>query len=171
MTAIAFLPLIPTTQIIIDVKKTLQDFPHVYRTCPVKDGIYLFLESNDELFRRKKAEELAKLSAREELNNPSKRIINMSENGNPYIKDERRKKLDPFLDPLIKEINPDKAPEEISYIILKLLVKGLPIDVRGGILAQGVMTETLKNYQEFIFMPLEKRILLQRWLEPDGSWQ
>lgn len=94
----------------------------------------------------------------------------MEDNANPYIKDERRKKLDPFLDSLIKEINPDKAPEEISYIILKLLVKGLPIDVRGGILAQGVMTETLKNYQEFIFMPMEKRILLQRWLDPNGTW-
>jgi hypothetical protein len=94
----------------------------------------------------------------------------MSDNANPYIKKERRDKIDAYLDPLIKELNPEKAPEEVSYVILKLLVKGLPIDVRGGILAQGVMTETLKNYQEFIFMPMEKRILLQRWLDPDGSW-
>jgi hypothetical protein len=88
----------------------------------------------------------------------------------PYIKKERRDKIDVYLDPLIKEINPEKAPEEVSYVILKLLMKALPIDVRGGILAQGVMTETLKNYQEFIFMPMEKRILLQRWLDPDGAW-
>jgi hypothetical protein len=94
----------------------------------------------------------------------------MSDNTNPYIKKERRDKLDAFLDPMIKEINPEKAPEEVSYIILKLLVKGLPIDVRGGILAQGVMTETLANYQQFIFMPMEKRILLQRWIDPDGTW-
>jgi len=92
------------------------------------------------------------------------------EEGNPYIRKERRDKLDPHLDALIKELNPDKAPEEISYIILKLLVKGLPLDVRGSILAQGVLTEVLANYQQFVFIPLEKRILLQRWLEPDGSY-
>lgn len=90
--------------------------------------------------------------------------------GNPYIRKSRRDKLDPHIDNILKELDANKAPEEVSYVILKLLIKGIGVGVREGILVQGVMTETLANYQAFIFLPREKLILLQRWIDPDGSW-
>ena len=90
---------------------------------------------------------------------------------NPYIRKKVRDKLDPHIKKIIENIPKGKEPEVVSYVILKLLVQGIGVNVREGILVQGVMTETLKNYQEFIFIPMEKRILLQRWLDPDGSWE
>ena len=89
---------------------------------------------------------------------------------NPYIRKKIRDKLDPHIKEIIDNLPKGKKPEVVSYVILKLLVQGIGVGVRDGILVQGVMTETLKNYQEFIFIPIEKRILLQRWLNPDGDW-
>ena len=97
--------------------------------------------------------------------------IPLHDNANPFIRQRVRKKLDPHINAIIKHLTDGKQPEEVSYVILKLLVKGIGVGVRDGILAQGVMTETLQNYQQLVFMPMEYRILLQRWLDPDGPWQ
>lgn len=91
--------------------------------------------------------------------------------GNPYIKESVRKEVDPHIDEIIKKLPKGKEPETISYVILKLLVKGIGVGVREGILVNGIMSETLQNYNSFTFIPLEKRILLQRWLEPNGEWE
>lgn len=91
-------------------------------------------------------------------------------NANPYIRKSIRDKLDTHVEEIIKNLPKGKEPETVSYVILKLLVQGIGVGVRDGILVQGVMTETLFNYQSLIFMPMEKRILLQRWLNPNGSW-
>lgn len=90
---------------------------------------------------------------------------------NPYIRKKIRDKLDPHIKEIIDNLPKGKEPEVVSYVILKLLIEGIGVGVRDGILVQGVMTETLANYQSMIFLPMEKRILLQRWLNPDGDWK
>lgn len=89
----------------------------------------------------------------------------------PYIRKKIRNKLDKNIKEIITNLPKGKEPETISYVILKLLIQGIGVGVREGILVQGVMTETLFNYQALIFMPMEKRILLQRWLDPDGGYK
>jgi len=82
-----------------------------------------------------------------------------------------RDKLDPLIDEIIKNLPADKIPETVSYVILRLLMKGIGVGVREGILVNGTMSETLANYNHFMFLPMEARILLQRWLDPDGEWK
>ncbi len=91
----------------------------------------------------------------------------------PFIKGKKRTQLEPGLEFVSYEIQEmdekDKGPA-LSYAILKLLIDVYGGDVNGMIQAMGVISETQMTYYSMHFLPLEQRILLRRWLDPDGSY-
>jgi hypothetical protein len=73
MTAIVFLPSFPRADIMSEFKRILEIYPYVRDKTVTKDGVYIFLENENELFERVQIEESAKLSAKDDINNPSRR--------------------------------------------------------------------------------------------------
>ncbi len=89
----------------------------------------------------------------------------------PFIRAAIRKWIDEDLDPLIENLKKMEEPSPmVSYIILKLMVEVYGDDVMGMIRAIGTVEETKMTYYAMYMQPLEDKIRLRRWLDPNGSY-
>lgn len=58
----------------------------------------------------------------------------------------------------------------VSYAILKLLTDVYDGSVKDMIEVVGVLEETKLTFYSMFMLPLEQRILLKRWLNPEGEY-
>ncbi len=89
----------------------------------------------------------------------------------PFIKKSYREDLDEEIITLTEAIKlTGKTGPALSYVFLKLLVDVYGGDVDGMIEAIGVIEETKLTYYSMHMLPLEQRIILRRFLDPEGSY-
>lgn len=91
----------------------------------------------------------------------------------PFIRGELRKKLEPGLEAVvseIKEMDEKNRGPAVSYAILRLLIDVFGGDVNGMIQAIGVAEETKLTLYSMHMLPLEQRIVLRRWFDPEGGY-
>ena len=84
----------------------------------------------------------------------------------PFIRDERRKVFDPFIDKLTTQ---DMNAGELSYILLKIITDVTTRDVEDVIMTMGILEDVKATFRKYRYDNMEESKLFERWLVRDGD--